>query len=140
MNQSIVSIFYFPLHYYCRFFLLLLLFCFVFLFCFCFVFVLFCFLFLFVCLFFYLPCTRFNIHQSNRLQLSGRQPHMSVDIKCLSIDPPFYADLTPNDRPFIFLQSTPNDPLFPLSYQILHTKCKFPAHFEKFTNFAVILT
>ena len=54
----------------------------------------------------------------------GGHSHMSVDIKCLSIDPLFYADLTPNDPPF-FPQSTPNDPFFPFLYQIQHTNCKF---------------
>ena len=43
----------------------------------------------------------------------GGHSHLLVDIKCLSIDPPFHADLTPND------------PLFPLSYQILHTNWKY---------------
>ena len=38
----------------------------------------------------------------------GRHSHMSVDIDCLSLDPLFYANHTPND-PF-FLQSTPNGP------------------------------
>ena len=45
--------------------------------------------------------------------LGGGHSHLLVDIKCLSIDPPFHADLTPND------------PLFPLSYQILHTNWKY---------------
>ena len=45
--------------------------------------------------------------------------------------------------PLFFIQSTPNDPLFPLLYQILHTNCKFlcASHtFEKFNNFEAILT
>ena len=43
----------------------------------------------------------------------GVHSHLLVDIKCLLIDPPFHADLTPND------------PHFPLSYQILHTNWKY---------------
>ena len=40
----------------------------------------------------------------------GGHSHMSVYIKCLSLDPLFYANLTPND--LFFIQSTPNDPIF----------------------------
>ena len=50
--------------------------------------------------------------------------HMSVDIKCLSIDPLFYADHTPND-PLSLFSPHPVTPFFPLLYQILHTNCKF---------------
>ena len=45
--------------------------------------------------------------------LTRGHAHMSVDIKCLSLDPSFYADLTPNYLPF-FIWSTLNDPLFHL--------------------------
>ena len=44
--------------------------------------------------------------------------HMSVDIKCLSIDSPFTPILHPMTPPFP--QSTPNDLLFPLLYQNFH--------------------
>ena len=40
----------------------------------------------------------------------GGHSHMLLGINCLSLDPPFYANLTPNDH--FFLQSTPNDPFF----------------------------
>ena len=63
-------------------------------------------------------------------------------IDCLSLDPFFYADLTPND-PF-FLQSTPSDPLFSTFVSNLTCKwqifCTLSANFEKFKNFAAILT
>ena len=63
----------------------------------------------------------------------GRHSYMLVDIKCLSIDPPFFyadADLTPNDFFFFFLfevvvvvvQSTP---LFSTFVSIKNTNCEF---------------
>ena len=56
--------------------------------------------------------------------------HMSVDIKCLSITPVFYAD------------PTPMTPFFPLLSQILHKNCKFfraSRAFWEFANFALKL-
>ena len=47
---------------------------------------------------------------------------MSVDIKCLSLDPLFYANLTPNDL-FFFIQSTPDDPLFLLGIKLQIFAC-----------------
>ena len=38
--------------------------------------------------------------------------------------PPFYTNLIPNDSPF-FLNPHPVTPIFLLTYQILHTNCKF---------------
>ena len=67
----------------------------------------------------------------------GGHSHMSVDIKCLSIDPLFYADPTPNDPLFLFSPHLMT-PFFPLLYQILHNNwnfCALRAHFEKFNNF-----
>ena len=72
----------------------------------------------------------------------GGHSHMLVDIKCLSIDPLFLCWPYTQWPPF-FIQSTPNDPFFPLLYQILHKNCKFlrvRAHFEKCNNFVAILT
>ena len=58
--------------------------------------------------------------------------HMSVDIKCLSLDPFFYADLAPNDPLFLF--SPPNDPqLFDLCikfYMQLHISGSSNAFWE----------
>ena len=60
---------------------------------------------------------------------------MLMDIKCLSKDPLFYVD------------PTPNDPLFSTSvsnfYIILHKNCNFfalHAHFQNFKDFVAILT
>ena len=38
--------------------------------------------------------------------------------------PPFYTNLIPNDPPF-FLNPDPMTPIFLLTYQSLHTNCKF---------------
>ena len=64
----------------------------------------------------------------------GGHSHMLVDIKCLSIDPLFYADLTPNDPPSFF-SPHPMTPFFPLLYQILHTNCKFSHAFWEIYKF-----
>ena len=66
---------------------------------------------------------------------------MLVDIKCLSKDPFYYANPTPNDP--LFIQSTPNDPLFHFCikfYIKIANFCALRAHFEKFNNFEAILT
>ena len=52
-----------------------------------------------------------------------RCPGVSVDIKCLSITPFCTPILHP--YPLFFLSPHPMTPLYPLSYQILHTNCKF---------------
>ena len=39
--------------------------------------------------------------------------------------PPFFKPTLHPMTPFFFIQSTPNDPLFSLLYQILHKNCKF---------------
>ena len=57
----------------------------------------------------------------------GGHSHMSVDIHYLSLDPHFYANLTPNG---------------PLFSSGLHTQCPpffFSPNFEKFTHFAALL-
>ena len=51
--------------------------------------------------------------------------NMSVDIKYLSIKPPFLRRSYTQWPPFFLSPHTLNDPLFPLSCQILHTKWKF---------------
>ena len=72
----------------------------------------------------------------------GGHSHMSVEIKCLSLDPLFYADPTPNDPLFLF-SPHPMTPFFPLLYQILPKKianfCALRANFEKFNDFVAIL-
>ena len=86
---------------------------------------------------------RFLVVGGRKLQTRpyGGHSHMSVYIKCLSLDTlltPILHQMTP-----FFVQSTPKDPVFPLLYQILHTNCKFSqprAHFEKLYNLAAILT
>ena len=50
--------------------------------------------------------------------------HMSVNMKCLSLELLFLSRS--------YTQSTPNDPFFPLSYQILHTNCKFSCDLHAF--------
>ena len=54
----------------------------------------------------------------------GGHSHMSADIKCLLIDPLYYADLTPNNPPFFF-SPHPMTPFFSTFISILHTNCKF---------------
>ena len=55
---------------------------------------------------------------------------------------PFFTPILHPMTPF-FIQFTPNEPLFPLLYQILHKKyanfCALRAHFEKFNDFVAIL-
>ena len=63
---------------------------------------------------------------------------MSVDIKCLSIDPLFLRRSYTQWHPF-FIQSTPNDPFFPLLYHILHENCKFFARFARILRNLTIL-
>ena len=63
------------------------------------------------------------------IQVPGWHYHMSVDIKCLSIDPHFYADLTPND-PF-FIQSAPNDPFFSTFVSNFTYNLQIFAHFAR---------
>ena len=58
------------------------------------------------------------------IRSGGGHSHMSVDIKCLSIDPLFYADPTPNDPLFLF-SPHPMTPFFNFFSQILHRNCKF---------------
>ena len=72
----------------------------------------------------------------------GGHSHMSVDIKCLSIDPLFLRRSYTNDPLFLF-SPQPMTPFFPLLYQILHkiaNFCALRAHFEKFNDFVAILT
>ena len=65
---------------------------------------------------------------------------MSVEIKCLSIDSFFYADLIPND-PFFSLHPVTHFFHFCIRFDIqIANFCVLRAHFEKFTNFAIILT
>ena len=63
---------------------------------------------------------------------------MLVDIKCLSIDPLFYADPTSNDLLFSF-SPHPMTPFFPLLYQILHKKFEIFAHFARILRNLTIL-
>ena len=67
---------------------------------------------------------------------------MSVDIKCLSIDPLFLRRSYTQWPPFLF-SPHPMTPFFPLLYQILPKKiaffCALRVHFEKFNDFVAIL-
>ena len=85
-------------------------------------------------------CDISSFQQQFGFNLGGGLSYMLVEIKCMSSNrSPFFtpADLIPNDPPF-FLQSTPNDPFFPLSYQKIANFHALCVHFQKFTNFAVI--
>ena len=67
---------------------------------------------------------------------------MSVDIKCLSIDPFFYADPTPND-PLFYSVHTQWPPFFHFCmkfYMKIANFLRASAHFEKFNDFVAILT
>ena len=70
------------------------------------------------------PCEHLSVCFFARRFPPGHS-HMLVDIKCLSIDPPFFLNRPYTQWPPFFIQSTPNDPLFSLLYQILHKNCKF---------------
>ena len=63
---------------------------------------------------------------------------MLVDIKCLSIDPLFYANPTPND-PFFLFSPHPTTPFFfhfcITSYIKIANFCPLRAHFEKLNDF-----
>ena len=68
---------------------------------------------------------------------------MSVDIKCLSIRPLFYADTTPNDPVFLNSVHTQWPPFFHFCikfYIKIANFCTLCAHFEKFNDFVAILT
>ena len=72
----------------------------------------------------------------------GGHSHMSVDIKCLSIDPLFYADPTPND-PLFYSVHTLWPPFFHFCikfYIKIANFCALSPHFEKFNDFVAILT
>ena len=72
----------------------------------------------------------------------GGHSHMLVDIKCLSIDPLFYADPTPNDPLFSF-SPHPMTPFFHFCikfYIKIANFCTLRAHFEQFYDFVAILT
>ena len=64
-----------------------------------------------------------HFHMSVDIKCLSIDIHMSVDIKGLSIDPFFRRSYT-NDRLYLF-SPQPMTPLFSLLYQILHTNCKF---------------
>ena len=68
--------------------------------------------------------------------------HMSVDIKCLSIDPLFlYRSYTqwPGQWPPFLFSPHPLTPFFPLLYQILHENCKYFARFARILRNLTIL-
>ena len=65
-----------------------------------------------------------------------------VDIKCLAIDPLFYADPTPND-PLFYSVHTQWPPFFHFCIQFyikIANFCALRTHFEKFNDFVAILT
>ena len=94
------------------------------------------------CSYFILKWVQPNFLWGNVPGGGGGHSHMSVDIKCLSIDPFFYADPTPKDPLFLF-SPHPMTPFFHFCIKFYIESanfCALRAHFEKFNNFVAILT